>query len=128
MKYLLDTHTFIWWDSNQARLSAAALALCADKSNILWLSLVSIWELQIKIQLNKLSCRLPLADLITDQQQTNDIELLPIETTHIFALDTLPLHHKDPFDRLLIAQAQVEGATLISNDPWFDNYAIPRVW
>lgn len=98
MKLLLDTHTFIWWDSSPQKLSPKALALCQNPENILLLSIGSIWEMQIKIQLGKLSLNLPLPQLIESQQQTNDIEVLPINLTHLFTLDSLPNHHKDPFD------------------------------
>lgn len=128
MKLLLDTHTFIWWDSQRARLSPDALILCQDKSNDLFLSMASIWEMQIKVQLGKLKFSLPLGDVIKDQQKANNIRLLPIELGHILQLEKLPLHHKDPFDRLLIAQAQVEDMTVISNDIWFMNYDIKLKW
>jgi PIN domain nuclease of toxin-antitoxin system len=128
MKLLLDTHTFIWWDSQRARLSSDALILCQNKSNGLFLSMASIWEMQIKIQLGKLKFSLPLEDVIKDQQKANNIQLLPIEFDHILRLEKLPLHHKDPFDRLLIAQAQVEDMTVISNDAWFMNYAVKLRW
>ncbi len=114
MKLLLDTHTFIWWDSDPGELSATALALCTDPANELILSVTSLWEMQIKHQLGKLSLRLPLSVIITHQQATNGVIILPILPTHVFALDSLPMVHKDPFDRLLVAQAYSEGATLVS--------------
>lgn len=102
--------------------------LCRDVSNDLFLSMASIWEMQIKIQLGKLKFILPLADVIKEQQKANNIKLLPIEFHHILGLEKLPLHHKDPFDRLLIAQAQVEDLVVISNDSWFTNYDIKLKW
>ena len=128
MKLLLDTHTFIWWDSEPAKLSSQALALCQDRTNTLLLSVASVWEMQIKLQLGKLKLNLPLAELITSQQQTNNIEILPVTLAHVLALQNLPPHHKDPFDRLLIAQANVEDAVLVSNDPVFVKYAIHVLW
>lgn len=128
MKLLLDTHTFIWWDSQRTRLSPDALMLCQDASNDMFLSMASIWEMQIKIQLGKLKFTLPLADVIKDQQKANNIKLLPIEFHHVLGLEKLPLHHKDPFDRLLIAQAQVEDMVVISNDAWFTNYDVKLKW
>ena len=128
MKLLLDTHAFIWWDSEPNRLSPNALALCQDRANELWLSVASVWEVQVKLQLGKLRLSLPLAKLIESQQQTNGLQVLPITLAHVLALEQLPDHHKDPFDRLLIAQANVEGAALISHDPIFAKYAIKVVW
>ena len=127
MKLLLDTHTFIWWDSEPAKLSPQALALCQDRANTLLLSVTSVWEMQIKLQLGKLKLNLPLSEVIENQRQTNNIEVLPIILTHVLALDTLPAHHKDPFDRLLIAQANVEIATLVSADPIFAKYPVQVV-
>ncbi|MEG4024217.1 type II toxin-antitoxin system VapC family toxin [Microcoleus sp. S13C4] len=128
MKLLLDTHTFIWWDSSPQKLSAKALALCQNPENILLLSIGSIWEMQIKLQLGKLSLNLPLPELIESQQLTNNIEVLPINLTHLFTLDTLPNHHKDPFDRLLISQAIVENAVLVSGDSILANYPVKIEW
>ena len=128
MKLLLDTHTFIWWDSSPQKLSPKALAFCQNPENTLLLSIASIWEIQIKLQLGKLSLNLPLPELIESQQQTNNIELLPINLIHILTLDTLPKHHKDPFDRLLICQAIVEDAVLLSGDSTLANYPVKLKW
>lgn len=128
MRLLLDTHTFIWWDSEPTKLSAQALTLCQDQRNSLLLSVASIWEIQIKLQLDKLKLTLPLAELIESQQQTNHLEILPILLPHVLALQHLPAHHKDPFDRLLIAQANVEDVIIISNDPMFPKYTDKVLW
>lgn len=128
MKLLLDTHTFVWWDSEPAKLSPQVLALCQDRTNSLLLSVASIWEIQIKLQLGKLKLNMPLVEIIESQQQRNSIEVLPVALAHVLALQNLPLHHKDPFDRLLIAQANVEGATLLCNDPVFTKYAVNVLW
>jgi PIN domain nuclease of toxin-antitoxin system len=128
MKLLLDTHTFIWWDSEPAKLSPQAIALCQDQQNSLMLSVASVWEMQIKLQLGKLKLALPLAELIESQQQTNHLEILPVLLTHVLALQHLPAHHKDPFDRLLIAQANIEDVVIVSNDPMFPKYTDKVVW
>ena len=128
MKLLLNTHTFIWWDSSPQKLSRKALALCENPENNLLLSIASIWEIQIKLQLGKLSLNLPLPELIESQQQTNNIELLPIDLTHVLTLDSLTNHHKDPFDRLLISQAIVEDAVLVSGDSILANYPVKIEW
>ncbi len=128
MKLLLDTHTFIWWDSEPAKLSPQALTLCQERTNSLLLSVASAWEMQIKLQLGKLKLTLPLAEIIESQQQRNNIEILPVLLPHVLALQSLPAHHKDPFDRLLIAQANVEEAILVSSDPVFVQYVVKVVW
>jgi PIN domain nuclease of toxin-antitoxin system len=88
-----------------------------DRQNVLLLSVVSIWEMQIKPQLGKLRLALSLQEIVETQQQTNSIETLPVTPAHVLALENLPAHHKDPFDRLLVAQATVEEAVLVSGDP-----------
>ena len=111
MKLLLDTHTLIWWTLTPERLSQLVLSLLGDSNNDLILSVVSVWEMQIKLQLGKLTLNMPLPNLIDSQQQTNGLQILSIELVHVLALQTLPNHHRDPFDRLLIAQATVEQPT-----------------
>lgn len=128
MKLLLDTHAFIWWDSDPDRLSSRVLSFCQDSGNSLLLSVASTWEMQIKIQLGKLKLDLPLAELIENQQRVNRLEILPIGLEHVLALDQLPVVHKDPFDRLLVAQASVEGASLVTNDPVIANYPVTVIW
>lgn len=128
MNCLLDTHVFIWADSNPQKLSAKVAALLQDRSNRLYLSVASIWEIQIKHQSGKLDLSMPLIDIITRQQQDNDIQLLPVNLVHVLTLDSLPDHHKDPFDRILIAQAQAEGLTLLSHDPQIAKYSVSIIW
>jgi PIN domain nuclease of toxin-antitoxin system len=128
MRLLLDTHTFIWWDSEPGKLSSRALALCQDRTNTILLSVVSIWEMQIKSQLGKLQLKLPLAEVVESQRKTNNVEVLPIQLEHVLALDALPIPHKDPFDRLLIAQASVENAILVGADPLFEQYPVRVIW
>ena len=128
MKVLLDTHAFIWWDSDPTKRSPQARAACEDRANVVLLSVASAWEMQIKLQLGKLALRLPLAEVIASQQQSNDLQVLPVALGHVLALQDLPVHHKDPFDRLLIAHANVEEAVLISHDPVFAHYAVKVLW
>jgi PIN domain nuclease of toxin-antitoxin system len=128
MKALLDTHAFIWWDSNPAKLSTQARAACEDRTNVIFLSAASAWEIQIKLQLGKLNLRLSLEEVIASQQKTNNIQILPIALRHVLALKDLPSPHKDPFDRLLIAQANMEDAVLISHDPIFADYPVKVLW
>jgi PIN domain nuclease of toxin-antitoxin system len=128
MKLLFDTQAFIWWDSAPANLPASVLALCQDPANTLLLSVVSAWEMQIKSHLGKLKFATPLGDIITNQRQANSVEILPITLDHVLNLEGLPDHHKDPFDRLLVAQALVEEAFLISNDPVIQQYPVKLAW
>ena len=127
MNLLLDTHTFIWWDSNASHLSQKAQALIGDPSNSIYLSLVSIWEIQIKRNLGKLQIRKPIQDILTEQR-ANGVNTLQIEIKHLIELDNLPNHHKDPFDRLLIAQAASEGLTLLTKDKFFQDYQVSVIW
>ena len=128
MKLLLDTHTFIWWDSNPTNLSSTAIKLLMDPSNLKILSIATMWEMQIKSSLGKLELKLPLDEIIKTQVRENNFELLPILSNHVLYLDNLPLYHKDPFDRILIAQANCEDATLISKDSIFSQYSVNLKW
>ena len=122
MKLLFDTHTFIWWADAPEKLSATAFGSLRDEANSLVLSVASMWEMQIKVQLGKLKFRVPLPELIEHQRLTNDLQILAVDLRHVFAVGTLPPRHKDPFDRLLTAQALVEDATLVTVDPKFTLY------
>ncbi len=124
MKLLLDTHVFIWIATDPERLSPRARALCQDLDNVLVLSVASVWEMQIKIQLGKLMLPAPLDQLVEDQRAVNALTLLPIELPHVLALQGLPPLHKDPFDRMLIAQASVQSATLLTADEKLMGYPI----
>ena len=128
MRYLLDTHIFKWLDSEPDKLSPKVASLCTDQANQLALSLASIWELQIKFQIGKLKLNKPLITIIQEQQRLNQIELLPVTFQHILYLDNLPLNHRDPFDRILIAQAISEGLTLITHDSVFSQYPVQIEW
>jgi len=128
VKLLFDTHAFIWWDGDQSKLSAEALAACQSTENGLHLSLASVWELQIKMQLGKLALRLPLADVLRDQQQQNGLVLEPVTLEDILALSALPALHRDPFDRLINAQANRGGFHLVTHDPELARYPVAVLW
>jgi PIN domain nuclease of toxin-antitoxin system len=128
VKVLFDTHAFIWWDAEPDKLSPHAFSVCKDPANTFLLSVATIWEMQIKSQLGKLQLRLPLAELIETQAEANQITVLPIPLTHVLALQDLPAQHKDPFDRMLIAQANAESAVLVGNDAVFAQYPVRLVW
>lgn len=127
MKVLLDTHAFIWWDSNPTKLSPRALTKLKNPANTVLLSVVSVWEIIIKTQLGKLAVGTPLRTLVANQQ-ANGLRILPVQMDHVLALEGLPTPHKDPFDRLLVAQANVEGADLLTADAIFAQYPVRVLW
>src|SRR5262245_6353574 len=124
MNLLLDTHAFIWWDSDPAQLSAPPAAALRDPANPVFLS---VWEIVIKRQLGKLTLRLPLADIVA-HQQANGLAILPATLPHCLAVNTLPAVHKDPFDRLLVAQANVESMLFVTADSIFSRYPVRTLW
>ena len=128
MKLLLDTHAFIWADGEPEKLSPIAKAGCENSSNELFLSVASVREMQLKIMLGKLALRSPLRSVMDDWKQQNAVLILPVYLEHILFLDNLSSHHKDPFGRLLIAQASVEGLTIVTHDQAFALYNIPIIW
>ncbi len=128
MKLLLDTPVLIWSAGNPEKLSDRVRNLLVDTNNSWLVSIASIWEMQIKLQSGKLSLNSALPNLIERQQQVNELQILPIELSHIYALEGLPSHHRDPFDRILIAQSIVENIPLLSIDMVFDSYPVQRVW
>lgn len=128
MKYLLDTHSLIWFIGGDAQLSSRARQLMEDKENELLVSIASLWEMAIKVSLGKLTLQRPFEELFPSQLNRNSIEILGVAIEHLQTVCTLPFHHRDPFDRLIIAQAQVENMPIISVDILFDNYAVKREW
>ncbi|OLE51457.1 MAG: twitching motility protein PilT [Acidobacteria bacterium 13_1_20CM_3_53_8] len=128
MKLLLDTHTFIWFIMGSPNLSANARALIEDVANEKFLSVASLWEIAIKLSIGKLTLSVPFDVLIPQQLSLNGFELLNIEIDHAAIVATLPFHHRDPFDRLLIAQAMFEKMPIVSIDTVFDAYPVTRLW
>ncbi len=128
MKLLLDTHAFIWFIMGSPNLSATARVLIEDAANEKFLSVASLWEIAIKSSIGKLTLAAPFEVLIPQQLNLNGFELLNIEIDHAALVATLPFHHRDPFDRLLIAQATIEKMSVVSIDAAFDTYAITRRW
>jgi PIN domain nuclease of toxin-antitoxin system len=125
---LLDTHALLWFLGGDPRLSGHAREAVEDRANSRWFSAAGVWEIAIKASLGKLTLSVPFQDLIPGQLDPNAIELLPIRPEHAATLISLPFHHRDPFDRMLVAQAQVEGAALVSADPALDAYGVQRIW
>ena len=128
MKLLLDTHTLFWWDQYPDHLSPRVRALLSDPTNVLLICVASLWEMQIKQQIGKIEVGVPLEELVRLQQETNNAVVIPVLLSHVLELDNLPFHHRDPFDRILIAQARVEEATLLSRDNVFAQYDVELVW
>ncbi len=128
MRVLLDTHTFLWFVLGDARISLPARELIEDVSNEKLISPALYWELAIKISINKYVLNEPYDLFLKRGIQQNGFLILPIEVQHTSALTTLPFHHRDPFDRLMIAQAIVEQIPVISADTAFDAYPVIRLW
>ena len=121
MKLLLDTHALLWWLADDARLAEPARAEIADAANTVWVSAASAWELAIKARLGKLS----MPDDLGQQLLANSFVPMPVEVRHALAVRLLPDHHRDPFDRLLVAQAKTEGLTIVTADQSIPRYDVP---
>ena len=128
MNLLLDTHTLLWFLGGDARLSITARDAIEDLAHTRLFSIASAWEIAIKASLGKLALTAPFSQLIPGQLRANRIELLPIRPEHIAPLLNLAYHHRDPFDRILITQAAVENAVVVSADTTLDRYGISRLW
>lgn len=127
MRILLDTHTFLWFYSGDERLSPIAKALVVDSANACFLSIASVWEIGIKTSIGKLELRVDFAELARFMA-ANSIRLLPVTIEHIQQLQQLPFHYRDPFDRLLIAQAITEQLTIVGKDAVFNQYPARVIW
>ena len=127
MNLLIDTHTFLWFVNDDPQLSATAAALLETNSTVL-LSIASLWEIAIKVSIGKLTLAQPFERFIPEQLALNDITTLPIRLTDCHQVIGLPFHHRDPFDRIIIAQALVEDLPIVSVDTAFDAYAVHRLW
>jgi PIN domain nuclease of toxin-antitoxin system len=128
VRFILDTHSFLWFVGGDARLSDHARTLILDPANERLLSVASLWEMAIKASLGRLKLALPFPELVEQQVQGNAMELLPVLPPHLDELKQLPFHHKDPFDRLVIAQAVAEGIPVITRDAAFEPYPVTAIW
>lgn len=128
MRLLLDSHTVIWAVDDPSRLGKQAVAELQTAANELMLSAATIWEIAIKAGLRKLSLSMPYEDWMSAVISQLALTVLPITLEYAGAQAVLPFHHRDPFDRLLVAQALVEQVALVSNDPVFDQYGVMRLW
>ncbi len=127
MKALLDTHTFLWAISGNERLSPPAKKLFVGPSD-LWLSVASIWEILIKVQIGKMRLPVPTGPYIVKKLVENRIETLPVSRDHVLRVEGLPMHHSDPFDRMLIAQSLEEKLPLATADKVFSRYPVEVIW
>ena len=128
MRLLLDTHSFLWFVTRDPRLSATASALVSDPNNEVLLSPASYWEVAIKVSLGKYPLTVPFETFFTTALTRSAFQILPVEIRHAAILSALPMHHKDPFDRMIAAQALSESMPVISVDPALDPYGVIRLW
>ena len=128
MKYLLDTHSLLWYLAGSRLLSSKARLVIDDTLNTVYLSTASLWEIAIKSSLGKLILAQPFEVMFPKLLDDNSIEILPITLNHLAKVEKLPFHHRDPFDRILAVQTTVENLLFISADPIFDAYGVKRIW
>lgn len=128
MNYILDTHVFLWMITDAPELSNKAKSLLMNMENTFILSVASVWEMAIKSSLGKLEILQPFGHFINEQIKNNELVKLDINISHAIMVHNLPYHHRDPFDRLIIAQTLVEGVYVISADTLFDEYGVKRIW
>ena len=124
----LDTHTFLWFAWGDTPLPVTTRGFITDPANTVYVSIVSLWEIAIKSSLGKLDIKLPLADFFANNVDGNGFRVLPVTRAHLIAVYTLPFHHRDPFDRLLIAQSLADGMTFVSGDVQMGAYGVPLLW
>lgn len=128
MQYLIDTHVLLWLTNNDNRLSAKVKKIFLDDKNIILISQASIWEMAIKISLEKLDLKESIKDFVQTKIIGNGIKILQISTKHFYVIEDLPFHHRDPFDRLIISQSIIENIPVITKDSTFRKYKIKRIW
>lgn len=126
MRLLLDTHTFLWAITDEARLSARVRSLMARGECCF--STASIWEVIVKARTKKLSLPEPVGPFLTSELANSQVKVLPITLNHVLRIESLELHHRDPFDRMLVAQSLEEGIPVLSADPLFKNYPVQVIW
>lgn len=128
MQLLLDTHIFLWYILGDTQLNSKIRLLLQDPANQLFLSIASIWEVGIKVSTGKLALSEPLEAYFLEQMWINSVQLLPITPAHVAHVSTLPFHHRDPFDRMLVAQSLTEDMSIVSADSLLDAYSVTRLW
>ena len=128
MKLLIDTHALLWFFADDPQLSDQAAHMIESLDHIKYVSVASIWEIVLKLAKGRLSLSAKFDEIFPARLLSNGFELLPAVVPHFSRLLSLPFHHRDPFDRLLIAQATAEGMTIVTRDPEFAKYPVPTIW
>ena len=128
MTYLLDTHTFLWALNDDPKLPEQVAAVLENGENELYLSIASLWEIAIKMSLGKLQLDFSFADLVASKLVESDVQIFAITPKHLIVLSELPFHHRDPFDRLIVAQTKAEGMVLLTRDKTLKSYGVDSLW
>jgi PIN domain nuclease of toxin-antitoxin system len=126
MRLLLDTHTLLWALTEKSKLSSRVELLLPSSET--WFSVAGIWEIITKVQVGKLTLPRPTGEIVMSKLSSNGVQLLPITVDHVLRLESLPLHHRDPFDRILIAQSLEEKLPIVTSDPLFVRYPVDVIW
>jgi PIN domain nuclease of toxin-antitoxin system len=126
MKVLIDTHVFLWGLTEESRLSRKVRSLLPTAD--VWISVASIWEMITKVQVGKLTLPSPVGSFITAKLASNGVSVLPVALDHVLRVEEMKLHHRDPFDRILIAQSLEESLPIVTADPQFQKYPIELIW
>jgi len=126
MKILIDTHVFLWGLQDEAKLSLRVQKLLPAAD--VWISVAALWEIISKVQIGKLKLPVPVGNFLTAKLTANGVSVLPLTFDHVKRLEELPLHHRDPFDRILIAQSLEESLPLVTADPQFEKYPVKLIW
>jgi PIN domain nuclease of toxin-antitoxin system len=127
MAYLIDTHAFLWFVFEDPRLSARAEAVLAEAGSVV-ISAVTLWEIAVKLSIDKLRLGMPYPEFLDRCVTSREVEVLGVELPHLVEYADLPMHHRDPFDRLLIAQSRAERLTVVTADPRFRDYDVDVAW
>jgi PIN domain nuclease of toxin-antitoxin system len=128
VRALLDTHALLWWFADNPALTNSARKVIAETNNVVFVSAASAWEIAIKVRLGKLPTAMNLVADFTGHLERDGFQMLAISGEHAIRAGSLPIYHKDPFDRMLIAQAQAEDMPLVSNEVLFDAFGVRRIW
>jgi PIN domain nuclease of toxin-antitoxin system len=128
VRLLLDTQCWLWWFAQPEKLNENVIEQIVDETNEVWFSVASVWEMGIKVSIGKLPLPEPIDNYVSTRMTQLGARSLEIRASHALQVAALPLHHRDPFDRMLIAQAQIEDMTLVSADSMFNQYEVSLVW
>ena len=127
-RLLIDSQVLLWSGINDSRLTRKAIKTLESEDSELFVSIASLWEIAIKLNIGKLKLPISLEELIHGRLLKLKLQIVPIKTRHLLEYTSLPLHHRDPFDRILIAQASIEQFSIVTSDDNFDQYSVSRIW